>query len=232
MADTPPFNSSQRSTPTPLALPGLRQLTQVTETEPEPEFEHRRGSRIVIHAASPTSEEPEEYKNQDEDKKISPCQCCRYIRYLLLLKKIADTLPSDSQLTSSDKLSALPSHLHASPAGRAVGSGTRRNKSNSNSPEDTLPSTITQEAQTSTLPRRAPPVSHSLSESAADYSTLPRQRISFDSERDSSTSPRPGEFLNISTHIFAPSAVTCSWSDGRLIYSQPSATWIQRAGPS
>lgn len=125
-------------------------------------------------------------------------------------KKTANTLPSDSQFTSSDKLSALPSRLHSSPAGRAVGAGTRPNKSNSGSPEgaplDALPSTttITQEAhvsQTPTLPRRAPPVSHSFSDSAAEYSTLPRQRISFDSERGPSTSPRPGEFPNVLTHI-------------------------------
>ena len=120
-----------------------------------------------------------------------------------IIKK-ADTQRSDSQLTSSDKLSALPSHLHSSPTGRTAGAGTRRSKSTS--PEDPLPSstTITQEAhagQTSTLSRSAPQVSHSFSEGAAEYYALPRQRISFDSERDSSTSPRPGEL----THIFAPS---------------------------
>jgi hypothetical protein len=123
-----------------------------------------------------------------------------------------------AQITSLDQLSALPSHLQASPAGRSVGASTRPNRSNSGSPEgaslDPLPSssTITAHvAQTPTLPRRAPPVSHSLSDSAADYYTLPRQRISFDSERDPSTSPRPGEFLNVLTHIFAPS--TYFWSE-------------------
>lgn len=126
-------------------------------------------------------------------------------RFIQKKQKKANTEPSESQLTSSDKLSALPSRLHSSPAGRAVGAGTRRKKSSGGSPEgallDPLPSsaTITQEAQvtqTSTLPRRAPPISHSFSESAAEYYTLPRQRISFDSERDSSTSPRPCEFLS------------------------------------
>ena len=123
-----------------------------------------------------------------------------------------------AQTTSSDKLSALPSRLQASPASRAVGTSTRPNRSNSGSPEgaslDPLPSSSTitaQVTQTPTLSRRAPPVSHSLSDSAADYYTLPRQRISFDSERDPSTSPRPGEFLDVLTHIFAPSAYF--WSE-------------------
>jgi hypothetical protein len=134
------------------------------------------------------------------------------VSFIKKKKKTANTLPSDSQFTSSDKLLALPSHLHSSPAGRAVGAGTRPNKSNSGSPEgaslDPLPSstTITPEAhvaQTPTLPRRAPPVSHSLPDSAAEYYTLPRQRISFDSERGLSTSPRPREFLNayIRSHV-------------------------------
>lgn len=74
MVDTPPSNSSQRSTPTPLALPGLRQLTEVSETEPEHSPEHGRVSRIVVHAASPTTpEEPDKNENKDEDKKISSC---------------------------------------------------------------------------------------------------------------------------------------------------------------
>ena len=78
MADTPPSNSPRLSTPTPLALLGLRQLTEVSETEserePEREPEHAPESRIIIDAASPTmSEEPEENKNEDEDKNISPC---------------------------------------------------------------------------------------------------------------------------------------------------------------
>ena len=75
MADTPPPSNSPRlSTPTPLALLGLRQLTEVSETESEREPEHAPESRIIIDAASPTmSEEPEENKNEDEDKNISPC---------------------------------------------------------------------------------------------------------------------------------------------------------------
>jgi hypothetical protein len=73
MTGTPPSNSSRLPTPTPLALPGLRQLTEVSETESEREPEHGRESRIIIDAASPTtSEEPDENKNKDEDKKI-PC---------------------------------------------------------------------------------------------------------------------------------------------------------------
>lgn len=74
MTDTPPSNSSPLSTPTPLALPGLRQLTEVSETESEREPEHQHESLIIIDAASPTaSEEPDEIKNKDEDPKIAPC---------------------------------------------------------------------------------------------------------------------------------------------------------------
>lgn len=74
MTDTTPSNSSRLSTPTPLALPGLRQLTEVSETESEREPEHGLESRIIIDAASPTtSEEPDQNKNEDEDKNISPC---------------------------------------------------------------------------------------------------------------------------------------------------------------
>jgi hypothetical protein len=73
MANIPPSNSSRLSTPTPLALPGLRQLTEVSETESE--REPGPESRIIIDAASPTtSEEPDEIKNKDEGKKKSPCQ--------------------------------------------------------------------------------------------------------------------------------------------------------------
>ena len=163
-------------------------------------------------------------------------------------KKTADTQPSDSQLTSSDKLSALPSHIHSSPTGRAVGTGTRRNKSNSGSPEgaslDPLPSstTITQEAritQTSTLPRRAPPISYSLSDSAAEYSTLPRQRISFDSERESSTSPRPGEFLNayictFPSHVLLVNGANAQLNNLQLIVRYPhpaSRSFLAPTGP-
>ena len=76
MTDTPPSNSSRlsTSTPTPLALPGLRQLTEVSETESEREPEYGRESRIIIDAASPTtSKEPDEKEKKGEDKKLSPC---------------------------------------------------------------------------------------------------------------------------------------------------------------
>ena len=87
MTDSPPLNSSRLSTPTPLALTGLRQLTEVSETESEREPERGHESLIIIDAASPTtSEEPDEYKNKDEDKKISPCSCCRYTQSLLFKK--------------------------------------------------------------------------------------------------------------------------------------------------
>jgi hypothetical protein len=118
-------------------------------------------------------------------------------------KKLDFTEPTASQLTSSDKLSALPSHLRSSPAGRSAAAAARLNKSNSSSAEGTPseppPSTATTSetrfAQTFTLPRGAPPISHSLSDSAAEFGTLQRQRISFDSDRGSSTSPRPSEYF-------------------------------------
>jgi hypothetical protein len=79
MADTPPPSNSSRLS-TPLALPGLRQLTEVSETEsepepePEPEPEREYQSLIVIDGASPTtSEPPDQNTNKDADKKISPC---------------------------------------------------------------------------------------------------------------------------------------------------------------
>ncbi len=75
MADTPPPPNSSRLS-TPLALPGLRQLTEVSEIEPEPEPEPEREyqSLIVVDAGSPTtSEPPDQNTNKDADKKISPC---------------------------------------------------------------------------------------------------------------------------------------------------------------
>jgi hypothetical protein len=52
-------------------------------------------------------------------------------------------------------------------------------------------------AQTSTArgPGAPPLIPHSLSDSAAELGALPRGRISFDSERGSSTSPRPSELF-------------------------------------
>lgn len=72
MTDTPPSSPPRLSTP--LALPGLRQLTEVSETESEREPAHWPVSRIIIDAASPTtSEEPDEIKYKDGDKRTSPC---------------------------------------------------------------------------------------------------------------------------------------------------------------
>ncbi|KAI0287228.1 hypothetical protein BC826DRAFT_1045778 [Russula brevipes] len=98
---------------------------------------------------------------------------------------------SDSQLTSSDKLAALPSHIRSSPAGRsAVGS-----RPNSGSLEGLgPPSTLETRFAQSSAPRPAP-ISHSVSDSVAERGTPSRQRISFDSEKGSSTSPRPSESL-------------------------------------
>jgi hypothetical protein len=73
-------------------------------------------------------------------------------------------------------------------------------------PSSTSTTPETRFAQTSTLSRGAQPITHSLSDSAAEFGTLQRQRISFDSERGSSTSPRPSEYfkrLNMA-HISPP----------------------------
>lgn len=54
-----------------------------------------------------------------------------------------------------------------------------------------------------------PSVSHSLSDSAAEYNTLPQQHISFDSKREPSTS-QPGEFLTITSwHIYLSLPWSC-----------------------
>lgn len=140
-------------------------------------------------------------------------------------KQTASTDPPDSQLTSSDKLSALPSHLRSSSAGRPA-AAPRPNKSNSGCAEGTplepLPSSTattpeTRFAQTSTLSRGPQPISHSLSDSAAEFGALQRQRISFDSERGSSTSPLPSEYFKCvgMAHI-SPSLVTCFWIEDQL----------------
>jgi hypothetical protein len=82
MSDTPPPSNSSRSTPTPLALPGLRQLSEVSEPELEPARElAERESRmtVTLPVDAPTSSgEPDENKN--EDKIISPCKRCRYLQ--------------------------------------------------------------------------------------------------------------------------------------------------------
>lgn len=121
-------------------------------------------------------------------------------------------------MTSSDKLSALPSHLRSSPAGLPAAVGTRVNKSNSSSAEDTpleLPSTTSTTPETrfirpSNLSRGAQQISYSVSDSAPEFGTPQRRRISFDNDRESSTSPRPSE--SAMTHI-SPFPVTCSWTD-------------------
>jgi hypothetical protein len=74
MADSPPPpNSSRLSTPTLLPLPGLRQLSEVSEPEPEPELaEHEPRLTIAIDAPPTPSGEQDDNKNKNEDKKISP----------------------------------------------------------------------------------------------------------------------------------------------------------------
>ncbi|KAH9991500.1 hypothetical protein BJV77DRAFT_533059 [Russula vinacea] len=116
MADSPPpSNSSRLSTPTLLPLPGLHQLPEVEpELEPEPEPEREARLTIAIDAPPPSPGEPDENKSKNEDKKISP--------------ESAET--TGSQLTSSDKLSALPSRIRSPPAGRSAtaATGSRPNK--------------------------------------------------------------------------------------------------------
>ncbi|KAH9007697.1 hypothetical protein EDB83DRAFT_700068 [Lactarius deliciosus] len=94
---------------------------------------------------------------------------------------------SGSQLTSSDKLSALPSHLRPSPTGRSatslrMKSGTLVGSEFPSTSETRLPSPPALHA--------AQPMHHSVSDSAVERETS-RQRVSFDSDRGSSTSPRP-----------------------------------------
>lgn len=77
MSDTPPPSNSSRSTPTPLALPGLRQLSEVSEPELEPARESRMTVTLPVDAPT-SSGEPDENKN--EDKIISPCKRFRYLQ--------------------------------------------------------------------------------------------------------------------------------------------------------
>jgi hypothetical protein len=210
MSDTPHPSNSSRSTPTPLALPGLRQLSEVSEPESARELAERESRMTVtLPVDAPTSSgEPDENKN--EDKIISPCKRCRFCRLFeqnyntFFVFKTATTEPTvsqESQLTSSDKLSALPSHLRSSPAGLSAAVGTRVNKSNTSSAEDTPlepPSTTSTTPETrfirpSTLSRGAQQISYSVSDSAPEFGTPQRRRISFDNDRESSTSPRPSE---------------------------------------
>ena len=74
MSDTPHPSNSSRSTPTPLALPGLRQLSEVSEPESTRELAERESRMTVtLPVDAPTSSgEPDENKN--EDKVISPCK--------------------------------------------------------------------------------------------------------------------------------------------------------------
>ncbi|KAH9167607.1 hypothetical protein EDB89DRAFT_2074727 [Lactarius sanguifluus] len=96
---------------------------------------------------------------------------------------------SGSQLTSSDKLSALPSHLRPSPTGRSATS--LRMKSGTLVGSE-LPSTSETRLPSPPALRAAQPMHHSVSDSAVERETS-RQRVSFDSDRGSSTSPRTSE---------------------------------------
>lgn len=153
-------------------------------------------------------------------------------------KKTESAETTGSQLTSSDKLSALPSRIRSPPAGRSAtaATGSRPNKSNSGSAEGTPselpPSTTTTPearfAQPSTLSRSALQISHSLSDSAAEFGTLQRQRISFDSERGSSTSPRPSEYLAPCHDAYIPRF----WSTQRPADDRPLPTASEPILPS
>ncbi|KAN0129127.1 hypothetical protein V8E53_013123, partial [Lactarius tabidus] len=92
-----------------------------------------------------------------------------------------------SQHTSSDKLSALPSNFQSPPVGRSATSLRMKGSALGGSG---LPSTSETRLPPS-ISRSAQPVPHSVSDSAVERETPPRQRVSFDSDRGSSASPRP-----------------------------------------
>jgi hypothetical protein len=97
---------------------------------------------------------------------------------------------SGSQHTTSDKLSALPSDFQSTPVGRSatslrMKSGVLGGSGLPSTSETRLPPSISRGAQ---------PVPHSVSDSAVERETPPRQRVSFDSERGPSTSPRPSKY--------------------------------------
>jgi hypothetical protein len=119
--------------------------------------------------------------------------CARlYARIFIYHNFFAASESSASQLTSSDKLSDLPALLRSSPASRSA-IAPRTNHSSSEGQD--LPSTLARFPRDS-VPR-APPISHSQSDSAAEGGTPSRQRVSFDSERESSTSPRTSRYLTV-----------------------------------
>ncbi|KAF8256363.1 hypothetical protein EI94DRAFT_1711735, partial [Lactarius quietus] len=99
-----------------------------------------------------------------------------------------DSYSSGSQHTSSDKLSALPTDLRSSPVGRSATS-LRMKGGALGGPG--LPSTSETRLPSQTVMRAAMPMPHSVSDSAVERETPPRQRVSFDSDKASSTSPRP-----------------------------------------
>ncbi|KAI0246780.1 hypothetical protein BJV78DRAFT_1286112 [Lactifluus subvellereus] len=159
MADAPDTNPSQLLT----ELSYLHQLLEAQEpNNPEPDNPEPDNRALV-----PTDPPDAPVAAGEPDKNPSSSES------------------SGSQLTSSDKLSALPSHLRTSPAGRSA-IGLRTNQSSSEGLD--LPSTL--ETRFPSPVPRPPPISHSQSEGAAEGETPSRQRVSFDSERDLSTSAR------------------------------------------
>ena len=101
---------------------------------------------------------------------------------------------SGSQHTSSDKLSALPSDFGSSPVGRSAAS--LRMKSGALGGSE-LPSTSEMRLPSPPVLRATQPIPHSVSDSAVERETPSRQRVSFDSDRGSSTSPRPSKYSSI-----------------------------------
>ncbi|KAI9455783.1 hypothetical protein BJY52DRAFT_1278584 [Lactarius psammicola] len=137
---------------------------------------------------------------------------------------------SGSQLTSSDKLTALPSHLRPSPVGRSATS--LRMKSGSSVGSE-LPSTSETRLPLPPVLRAAPPIPHSVSDSAVERETSSRQRVSFDSDRGSSTtSPRQNHRqLPATSEPILPSAHGSAFTSlvarahesvhGRLLHDSP-----------
>ena len=168
-----------------MPLPPLHQLSEVSENDNLASL-----STAVLDAPPPTGENP---------GNMQSCRCrpCHFPVQPHDARYTTAAEPTDSQITSSDKLSALPSRLRSSPQGRSA-VGPRVNSSGSSTDVQDVPSALEARfAQMSTArgPGASPLISHSLSDSAAELGTLQRGRISFDSERGSSTSPRPSELF-------------------------------------
>jgi len=151
--------------------------------------QRNQNATIMSHSQLPPTLQPQR-ENPTKVCLVRIIHTRRYPAYIFDAFFETASSTSGSQLTSSDKLSALPSHVRLSPVGRSATS--LRMKSGTLEASE-LPSTSQTRLPSPPVLRAAPPITHSVSDSAVERETLSRQRVSFDSDRGSSISPRPSE---------------------------------------